>query len=354
MRFAAAPAFNKDLPGASTTYRPGDLKAWADTPWDVRITLENMPLEEAFYLTLEEESLLDRPIAELLDKRVLTAAAREQLDVAEYPELPFIHDELRDLWQGVQEGRLTLDLHINKRPGHTPLATTATPRNHLSRCTFHNGAYDYRLLDLVWVLAPATADDARLKALQERFGAPFLILLTDFHQTLDAGRFPAIAPLLDDLLHQRRSESFPRLAAAFRSLLDDGLITVTSSTKAPPSLRLTDRGGERAHQLCIEADRLLDRYDPFASVSFHPPALGVPKGFDVRVQVMERDGIDLEHTLALTGWRLNGELLFDDENWPHLFEEGAPFLEILAALAYRTGFTPELLRALESLAADRR
>ena len=51
-----------------------------------------------------------------------------------------------------------------------------------------------------------------------------------------------------------------------------------------------------------EAADLVAAYEKYASVSVAPCTLGVPDGFDVRLQMMEFDGLDPERCVLIGYW----------------------------------------------------
>ena len=99
-----------------------------------------------------------------------------------------------------------------------------------------------------------------------------------------------------------------------------------------------------------EIEKLFDRYDRFDSVGIAPPALGVPDGFDARVQMMEFDGADCERSVFLQIVGRREEDLFAPENWFSAYSSFDFYQEVRTALAFKTNFSLETLRALQSLA----
>ena len=93
-----------------------------------------------------------------------------------------------------------------------------------------------------------------------------------------------------------------------------------------------DRGALRK-----EADELAAKYERYASVSVAPCALGVPDGFDVRLQMMELDGLDPARCILIS-------LMADEEILP-----ADAFDPVCEALAFKTNFTAEILDGLRAL-----
>lgn len=329
-----SPRFAKELPGADCRYAPAELPGYAGTPWDVRISLGDAPLEEAFYFTIEGDGPLQLPLAELLEAHVLNPGRRGELDVATYPELPFLQEELGGYWEAAREGRLLLEIHVNHRPGSHPLRWDQPAVEHLGICTFHDGSWDYRVLDLVWLLEAPEPEAGERERLWSIY-APLVLLarLGEGDWSLPGGGV---------------AQRWPRLQGVLGGLAARGLVEGDPGQ----GLGLTAPGAREWQRLQEEAAELTRRYEGFASVSLHPPALGVPNGFDVRLQMMEQDGVDPERGIFLLSlFGEEGALLWEDPHWVEALEEGSLLVHIHAALAFRTAFTPQVLDPLRPLAA---
>ena len=66
-------SFAKSLPGTDCTFQPDDLSEYRDDPWDIRISIADAPLEEAFYYTMDDPSAASLPIKVLLADHALNA-----------------------------------------------------------------------------------------------------------------------------------------------------------------------------------------------------------------------------------------------------------------------------------------
>ncbi len=87
----------------------------------------------------------------------------------------------------------------------------------------------------------------------------------------------------------------------------------------------------------LEEARALDTaYERYSSVAVAPCALGVPEGFDVRLQMMEYDGLDPERCLLL-------HYMLEDG----LSVDGAVEC-VYEALSFKTAFSREILEELKA------
>lgn len=158
--------YDKKLPGAELIFRPGGLDAYADEAWDIRISLNEAPLEDAFFCSVASLAEADRPIADLLDNVALNPAQEADLDLEHYPELPFLQQELIQIMTGVREGRRQMKVFVNGHPGEVDLQTPA--RDLLCLCRFLDHSWDYVVLDLVWQTTPTEPPPEALQAFCER------------------------------------------------------------------------------------------------------------------------------------------------------------------------------------------
>lgn len=257
------PRYAKEMPGAKQVLCPGDLDEYAGYAWDIRISLANEPLDEAYYCTVESLGEADRSVRELLEDYALNPARESELDLDHYPDLPFLREVLGQYYEAARKGQLTLRVFVNQLDGELDLDLPA--REVLASCTFRNRSWDYLVLDLIFETeAPQGDSDA-----------------------------------LDQFIARHQN--------------------------------LSDRDTLRA-----AADELAVAYEKYASVAVAPCALGVPDGFDVRLQMMELDGLDPERCVLT-------QLLADS----HL--ELAECLEpVCEALAFKTNFTSEILNELKA------
>ncbi|MGN7612520.1 hypothetical protein ACQZV8_10600 [Magnetococcales bacterium HHB-1] len=335
----AHPPFKKILPGASLQFQPDHLNRYDHTPWDLRLSLPHQPLEEAFFITFSEDALLHIPIEELLEKEVFLEKQRDHLDILTYPELPFLFDELKNYWQAVKRGDLQLEIYVNNAPSHRPLSLKTQAKKWLSVCTFHNGAYDYRVLDLIWQQTPTPLPLRQLNLLRDRYATITILIALDWWQQEIAWSTPIGIPV------SWTKKEAPHTAQLLDDMRCEGVIHCVDQ-----QWQLTSLGKKRLHDLKQEANDLIDRFDCFKSVSLYPPALAVPEGFDVRLQMIALAGGSPERALFLITLFSDGDLLWSDDQWLLRLESGRFLQDIYQALRYRSGFTKAVLEPLWRLA----
>lgn len=254
-------AYNKELPGADLISCPPNLEIYKGQTWDIRISIGDAPLSEAFIFSMESLEDAKRTIGDLLDEFALNPDRTAELDLDHYPELPFLQQELLEIWEGAKDGAFELQLFINQRESAVPRDSVA--HDFLSACTFRNKSWDYLLLDIIFSIGPILIDEDK----RNEFVA----------------RYPS-------LNHETAKKEMAALAV----------------------------------------------YDKYASVAVAPCALGVPDGFDLRLQMAEYEGIDPERYAVI-------QLLSQEErSLSEIFEQ------VCEALAKKTHFTGDVLEQLKT------
>lgn len=251
--------FQKEMPGAELFFRPADLETYADAAWDIRISIGDAPLDEAFFCSVDSLAEADRPIGELLESIALNPECVDALDLDHYPELPFLQTELRQLFDAAKREQLSLAVVVN---GFGRVSLDETARGYLSACVFRNKSWDYLVLDLIFSVELPEIDANEVRAF--------------------CARYSALSPA----------------------------------------------------DIETEAEQLL-AYEKYGSVSIAPVALGVPDGFDVRLQMMEFDGLLPERCVLVQ--LLNIE--------PQPLEQ--TFAEVREGLAFQTHFSAEVMAELK-------
>ena len=256
--------YSKEMPGAEQEFCSGNFSEEIEAGWDIRISIGDAPLDEAFFFTVESLADADRSVRELLEQFALNPAREGELDIDSYPDLPFLQQELAQYYAAAKCGQFKLRTFVNHQEAELDLDGSA--REALARCTFRNRSWDYLVLDLVF---EAEVPHANAEA---------------------AAQFVARHPTLGN-----------------------------------------------SEALRDEAAGLVATYEKYASVSVAPCTLGVPDGFDVRLQMMEFDGLDPERCV-LIGLLADGNL-----EWADAFEP------VCEALAFKTNFTVEILNELKGI-----
>ncbi|NQV34043.1 MAG: hypothetical protein HQ515_15225 [Phycisphaeraceae bacterium] len=347
--------FKKNLPGADIQFQPQDMAEYENDAWDIRISLGSGPLEEAYYCTVEDPKAKDATLQDLLDRYALNPEQREQLDVAEYPELPFLFDELLQYQTNASQGLLDLSFYVNHSPGPGPVNLNGRARQYLCACTHHDQSHDYLVLDLVLVAKVAQINDTHLSQKQRTYGDLFLLFLLDHHDQRGARafqKFIAKGPF-GDCYDVAVSHDFSALRHTLDTLERSHFIKVTrpyGSESVSFSLEFTEQGRTEIARLTEEVEQACVRYDVYDSVSVWPCALGVPDGFDARIQMMEYDEVDYERQVFLLVLLENKTDLITGKGWYDHFLPFDFYETVQAALAYRTNFSGEVLCALKELA----
>ena len=257
-----SPKYAKEMPGAETVFRPADQVEYAGHAWDIRISMGNAPLDEAFIFSMESYADAARSLRELIEQYALNPEREVELDVESYPELPFLQQEFIQCWSAAQRGALDLTVFVNLCEGAVDLDLPAV--DFLSACKFRDRSWDYLVLDLIFEVNTPKPGAEELRRFMERYA----------------------------------------------------------------ELSLSDALREETRKLAAQ-------YEKYASVSVAPCALGVPDGFDVRLQMMEFEGLDPERFLMLH------YMMEEDQLAEAVFEP------VCEALAFKTAFTAELLTELQ-------
>lgn len=158
--------YDKKLPGAELIFRPDELDAYTDEAWDIRISLDEAPLEDAFFCSVASLAEADRPIADLLDSVALNPAQEANLDLEHYPELPFLQQELIQIMTGVRQGHRQMKVFVNGHPGEIDLQMPASDL--LCLCRYLDHSWDYLVLDLIWKTSPTEPQPEARQAFCER------------------------------------------------------------------------------------------------------------------------------------------------------------------------------------------
>jgi hypothetical protein len=342
--------FRKEIPGAECLFMPDDLSDYADDEWDIRISLGQAPLEEAFYYTVRDPSLGRLPIGQLLEEYALNADRVGELDVADNPELPFLQEELIQYIENARRGTLDLQFYINhnRTPGPVGLDTVADTV--MGVCRYDDGSHDYRVLDLVIVPGVPRYDAEELAQWYRTYGPLWALALLDrlAERPADMSQFLKKAHV--SAWVRRETTARDGIPAALNRLLEQGLIRRGIDAAGKPTLEVTDPGRTEAENLADDAAELIEEYAPYESISAHPPALGIPDGFDARTQMMEFNGVDPERAVFIILLHEEGDVYLDPNRFVELYGGSQLPDAVRLNLAYKTNFSTEVLEALKTLA----
>lgn len=354
--------FKKDLPGALIRFQPKDLPDYRGEPWDVRISLGDAPLEEAFYITVRDREPEGMTLRQVLQQFVLDRQKRFELDIEHFPQLPNLQEELIQHWEAHQKNAAGLEIWVNHGPGSRPPSLDDPLESWISTCTFEDGSFDYRLLDLVWVVEPPVPSEEALEALSRDYGALFALLILDYRLQVQTDSYEdwiRSRPFKDFHASRQSAPAFPRWTAALQSAQAHGWLDTTEDTLSlslpgqPPRRvpTLTPSGLRQAEVVRSEMERLAAEYNAFASVWAYPPTLGVPDGFDARLQLMRRQEPDFLKSCLLMNLDAHQEEVLGGSQALEDWESGRTFQVLLAGMAYETAFSEEILERLKKLAA---
>ena len=128
-----------------------------------------------------------------------------------------------------------------------------------------------------------------------------------------------------------------------------GQVLELSAVEGDCEVKVGDEGVRFAKELDDNLNDYHARYSSFGSVSIEPPALGVEQGFDVSLQIMELDGIEIIEALIHKVLDSRRDELFDCLTWQDNYLQRQGLEEIYSALAYKTHFSLETLNALREI-----
>ncbi|MBC58988.1 MAG: hypothetical protein CMQ35_00005, partial [Gammaproteobacteria bacterium] len=221
--------FDKDESVSATQYQPDDIAEYSGEDWDIRISMDHAPLEEAFYFPVKgDPDATNGSIQSVLEKYALNTDRSNELDSDKYPQLIHIQEELRDYYESGKSGRANLAIYVNKRPSGEPIQLGDTVSQHLSSCIFHDGSFDYRLLDLVFVIESKSMESSELEQYRQEYGHTFMLFLTDYMKR-NSSATPGDALFSNDPFHGFLSGSndpdqFPKVTQALKNAENAGFI----------------------------------------------------------------------------------------------------------------------------------
>ncbi len=348
---SAVAKFNKDLACATTQYQPDDLPEYDNEPWDIRISLDNAPLEDAYYFTVKDPQATTHTIQSVLEQFALNTDRSAELDTHEYPQLPHIQQELLGYYQSGKTDQTQLTIYANKRPSDAPVPLSDPVASHLSTCVFLDGTHDYKLLDLVFVVESKSLETTDLSGYQTLFGSKYILFLIDYYKRhspkgADNANF-SDTPFRPFLGGNDSSDHYPQVTKALRDAADIGWIF----TEKPSNnqIFISDKGYDQIESLQKEVEDLTREYERYQSISVNPPTLGVPDGLDARIQIMRSQSVDVIRTIFLFAFIYNEEDLFGVNNWADNYESGESFSAIYDAFQYETDFAEDVITELTQL-----
>lgn len=325
-------SYKKETLGAETVYQPDDLFEYKDDAWDLRVSIGDNPLDESFYITIEDPREDRQSIKDLLNKYALDVAKKVDLDINDDPDLPFYMDELIHLFEAEKQQQLNLDFYINHG---AQVRLYHKAEQHLSVCTYDDNSLDYRLLDLVVCPSIKEPPSWERTKIEEWYDHYFLLHLMMYHDWLE------IAQMSDELQRELYKRLGNNSSLQLFELIKDGFVI--------QGLKVTDEALAYGKQLDETLSDYQTRYSAYGSVSIEPPAVGIEQGFDVSLQMMELDDIDLVEALIHKVLDSRCDELFDLETWQDNYKERHGLEEVYSALAYKTHFSLEVLNSIKAV-----
>ena len=354
-------SYKKTIPGADLVFQPSDLAEYADDEWDVRVSIGDAPLEEAFYITIPDSQATNASVRELLEKWVFNPTCADRLDLADNPDLPFLQQELMLYSDNAGVGLLELNYYVNLNPMPGPIDLDKPAESLLSVCTYHDLSHDYRVLDLVLEASVPGVDQENRDMLRAHFGSYFMLLLLNYCHSMGE-------KVLHEFYQHRAIQSlfvgledpqFDHVHQILQHLQQQGFIVIHTvdnmsqeSENQTSEIVFTDQGLGAVDSIRETYEHNLARYSQFSRVSVAPPALGVPGGFDVRVQMMEYEEVPYEMAIVIDILGGNQEEYFSPEYWFEAFENFEVADILNEVLAFKTNFPAETLDALKTLAEN--
>jgi len=266
--------YNKKLTGAVITYKPEDIILYEKEAFDIQITIGNTPLTEGYFFTVKDPTKNTCSIKFLLEEYALNRKRRFELDIKNYPEFPFYMEELAQIYEKNKLGVIMLDIYANNSTKQTPLDINKPALNHMSKCIFDDHSYNYAVLDLVFDME----DDFYIEeevdiCISETIEQAILIALNTFNSF--------------NFSHHKLSVEKKIFLENLASKTED-LIIINKEANTF-NIKLTNAGKEKARLFVLESQKLRKKYSRFESVGIYPPALGIPNGYDARLQIAQMD-----------------------------------------------------------------
>lgn len=315
--------YEKDVEGVVLDYMPSDIRDYDGGDFDVRISLGEDALEDAFWVPVSgvAENLTLR---QLLQRHVLgespedRSRIRESLDTDNNPDLPELYLAVRRAFDDMQRGKAIIRFHINKGPSDVNLDDPV--QRHFSRAFSQQYDYDYRLIDLVLDvqdLPNLVIPPARQEEMKREFRAILLLYLMD--------RFGQ-----DFTFEGRAFDVVGVEAVADWAVREDWLDLSAKDVRGDykPVYVRTEKGNRIIRELVRETDKLIAEYDHFADVTLddEPPRFRTGRGDDLRVWVYKTESIEPVRAIFL----MNLENGFYDSDWQAIYRDDAFFRELMA------------------------
>ena len=274
-----------------------------DSGFDLQITLGEMPIEDAFWISLPEEAA-SLPLRKLFAHVFPIDPSLQQpfiqrLDVKGNPDLPDMYEALIEIFARAESGLCTLKTYVNQGP---KLDGSAAIDQHLTM----NDTLP--VLDLV---------------LEQRFSAiDYAVRRGDFadqDEVLAWMRSRVLLYFLDApdyvLPSDPVDDKDTALLPIAESLVDEGLVERPAE---PGPFEITELGQETIHEMTAEVENVLERYEAFGDVIHDPETgecdFGTGVGIDLRIPVYEAEAVSPVRAVLLVEL-CDGELARMSDDW---------------------------------------
>jgi hypothetical protein len=223
--------YQKTACGEVLCYRPASLKAYEGQDFCLRITLDQAPLDDCFFVYLPEywEAWSIQELFSFYFERVSVSALEElqqRLDCQYDPDLPKRYSLLRSLFEKVSIGESRVSFYVNHG---SVLELSQTIREHLGTSIWESGEHQDKILDLVLEFRPRVQREQVFRFLSE---SQVEALYTFFRENL------LLYSLDRGFLILESSSVLPELwRKILETLLDRNLLIQSASV-----YRITDQG----------------------------------------------------------------------------------------------------------------
>ncbi len=297
-----APKYAKPLDSYPVPWRASSTSV-GDSDFILRITLGDMPIDDAFWIALPAE-ISSLSLGELLSRVFPTDPKLQQnflqrLDIRGNPDLPDMYDALLEIFARAELGLCTVETYVNFGPklndsaevgqyltkGDTPPVLDLVLEQRLSAIDYavHRGDFVDEEEALAWM---------RSRVLLYFLDSPDYALLPDPVDNADAALLPIAQSLVEeDLIYQ------PAASEPFE---------------------ITELGHETIQEMTAEVENVIERYEVFGDVHHDPESseydFGTGAGIDLRLPVYEAEAISPVRAVFLVEL-YDGELTRMTDDW---------------------------------------
>lgn len=298
---------------------------------EVRITLGDMPSEDAFHVIVPS-SMGSTSVGDLMGQLFPIHKARshhvlDMLDARANPDLPEMYRVLAEMFDTWRAGTSRIDLRtLNGDPllfsQQASSGLASSQSDHPSSIPVLHLVLDHRLLPLE---AYSQEGGNRREMLAWMRGCVLLYFLDKRHEILPGGE---------------DGQRCAHVSTVAKDLSTQGLTTPSSSGER---YEITPAGRTYIEQLIRETESYIRRFDKFSDVilgnALRPTEFGTGLGIDMRVQLFIADGIDAFRAVFLLR-TYDGTLDAFEDTWQQRICDDK-FFDMLLEPALDYGIVPE-------------